>query len=45
MAFGVTLGGDQIYGPYGDDTTLIFKNVYTNYGNAYSIDTGTFSLI
>lgn len=43
VAFSVSLylNGHEIIGPFNSHTTLIFRHIATNIGNAYNVDTGT----
>ncbi len=43
VAFSVSLymNGHETLGPFGSYTTLIFRRIATNIGNAYNVDTGT----
>ncbi|CAL1589343.1 unnamed protein product [Knipowitschia caucasica] len=46
VAFSTALvesGGGQWFGPYSTDTTLVYKHVVTNTGNAYNPHTGIFT--
>ena len=43
VAFSAGLGQGQV-GPYGSDTTLVYKRVITNIGNGYDPSTGRWRL-
>jgi len=45
VAFSAGLGSTGHYGPFNSDKTLAYGDVHTNFGNAYSPNTGTFTAL
>ena len=43
VAFSAGIANTGYIGPYGDWTTLKFNNIYTNIGEAYNPNTGTYT--
>lgn len=40
VAFSASLGSNGFIGPVNTDTTVVYKNVFNNVGNAYNPATG-----
>ncbi|XP_001334228.3 cerebellin-4-like [Danio rerio] len=43
VAFSAALGSDGYIGPFDTDSTLVYREVYINIGDAYNKDTGIFT--
>ncbi|XP_048036488.1 complement C1q-like protein 4 [Megalobrama amblycephala] len=43
VAFSAALGSNDFFGPVNADTTLIYKKIYSNVGDAYNKSTGIFT--
>ncbi|XP_048010959.1 heavy metal-binding protein HIP-like [Megalobrama amblycephala] len=43
VAFSAALGSNGFFGPVNADTTLVYKKIYSNVGDAYKQDTGIFT--